>query len=252
MKIKPFSLIEDEENDNENSIQTHFSSRMKKAASSGGDNINNSKKSLNSGNTSQNVNTAKKETQMKDLGINNQQKIVNDFREKATKEKLFENLNSLNNLMMKNRTIGQNQNYSINENNMPSITKEIRDQQDINNINKNEDVKENKLSKNLLNEKKDKKNSYYGKLYFVIAITMLLYQYFSYIFLIELPIIRGKYMKLIIIIFYKLYRKQNEYFIYDENNNISCSFCFVGNFIIFDIKNKSWDNTCILGVPHRR
>ena len=193
MNTKPFSLIEDDENDNENSIQTHFSSRMKKATSSGVDNINNSKKSLNSGNSSQNVNTAKKETQMKDLGINNQQKIVNDFREKATKEKLFENLNSLNNIL-KNRTIGQNQNYR-NEYNMPSIAKEIREQQNINNMIKNEDVKENKLSKNLLNEKKDKKNSYYGKLYFVIAITMLLYQYSSYIFFIELPIIQGKYMK---------------------------------------------------------
>jgi hypothetical protein len=194
MNTKPFSLIEDDENDNENSIQTHFSSRMKKAASSGGDNINNSKKSLNSGNTSQNVNTAKKETQMKDLGINNQQKIVNDFREKATKEKLFENLNSLNNIL-KNRTIGQNQNSTGNDYNMPSIAKEIREQQDINNMIKNEDVRENKLSKNLLNEKKDKKNSYYGKLYFVIAITMLLYQYSSYIFFIELPIIQGKFIK---------------------------------------------------------
>jgi hypothetical protein len=201
MNIKPFSLIEDDENDNENSIQTHFSSRMKKATSSGVDNINNSKKSLNSGNTSQNVNTAKKETQVKDSGINNQQKIVNDFREKATKEKLFENLNNLNNIMTKNRIIGQNQNYR-NEYNMPSIAKEIREQQNINNMIKNEDVKENKLSKNLLNEKKDKKNSYYGKLYFVIAISMLLYQYSSYIFFIELPIIRGKYKKLIIIIFY--------------------------------------------------
>ena len=194
MNTKPFSLIEDDENDNENSIQTHFSSRMKKAASSGGDNINNSKKSLNSGNTIQNVNTAKKETKMKDLGINNQQKIVNDFREKATKEKLFENLNSLNNIL-KNRTIGQNQNSTGNDYNMPSIAKEIREQQDINNMIKNEDVRENKLSKNLLNEKKDKKNSYYGKLYFVIAITMLLYQYSSYIFFIELPIIQGKFMK---------------------------------------------------------
>jgi hypothetical protein len=103
--------------------------------------------------------------------------------------------------MTKNRTIGQNQNYR-NEYNMPSIAKEIREQQNINNMIKNEDVKENKLSKNLLNEKKDKKNSYYGKLYFIIAITMLLYQYSSYIFFIELPIIRGKYKKLIIIIFY--------------------------------------------------
>jgi len=199
--VKPFSLIEDDENDNENSIQTHFSSRIKKATSSGGDN-NNSKKSLNSGNTSQNVNTAKKDNQMKDLGINNQQKIVNDFREKAAKEKLFENLNNLNNIMAKNRTIGQNQNYTGNENNMPSIAKEINEQHDINNIIRNEDVKENKLTKNLLNEKKDKKNSYYGKLYFVIAISMLLYQYSSYIFFIELPIIQGKYMKLFIIIFY--------------------------------------------------
>ena len=111
-------------------------------------------------------------------------------------------MNNLNNIISKNRTIGQNQNYTGNENNMPSIAKEIKEQHDINNIIRNEDVKENKFTKNLLNEKKDKKNSYYGKLYFVIAISMLLYQYSSYIFFIELPIIQGKYMKLFIIIFY--------------------------------------------------
>lgn len=251
MNIKPFSLIEDDENENENSIQTHFSSRMKKATGSGGDNFNNSKKSLNSGNTSQNVNTAKKENQMKDLGINNQQKIVNDFREKAAREKLFENLNNLNNLIIKNRTIGQNQNFPRNENNMSSLAREIKEQQNINNMIKNEEVKENKLSKNLLNEKKDKKNSYYGKLYFVIAITMLLYQYSSYIFFIELPIIQGKYIKLIIIIFYYFYRKQDEYFIFNKNHNISCPFYFINNFIIFDFKNKPWYNPRLLGIPHR-
>ena len=57
---------------------------------------------------------------------------------------------------------------------------------------KNEENKANKLSKTLLNEKKGKKNSYHGKLYFFIAILMLLYQYLSYIFLIELPIIESK------------------------------------------------------------
>jgi hypothetical protein len=57
---------------------------------------------------------------------------------------------------------------------------------------KNEEKKEEKLSKTLLNEKKDKKKSYNGKIYFYIAISMLLYQYLSYIFLIEVPIIQSK------------------------------------------------------------
>ena len=48
-----------------------------------------------------------------------------------------------------------------------------------------------KLAKNLI-EKRDKKFSYHGKIYFSLAIAMLIYQYLSYIYLIELPIIERK------------------------------------------------------------
>jgi hypothetical protein len=48
-----------------------------------------------------------------------------------------------------------------------------------------------KLAKNLL-EKRDKRFSYHGKIYFFCAISMLVYQYISYIYLIEFPIIQRK------------------------------------------------------------
>ena len=118
---------------------------------------------------------------MKNLGVNNQQKIVNDFRCKVNKEKLFQ-LNLKKNIIQNNNIINEN----------PSDDKETKEQQDINYIIKNEDKKENKLSKNLLNDKKDKRKSYHGKIYFFIAILMLVYQYCSYILLIELPIIQSK------------------------------------------------------------
>jgi hypothetical protein len=122
-------------------------------------------------------------------GNNNQQKIVTDFRNKLNKGKLFQiNIqNKLNNI--NNNNIINNANI----NNNSSSGKENKEEQDINYIIKNEEEnKENKLSKNLLNNKKDKRNSYHGKIYFFIAILMLLYQYCSYILLIELPIIQSK------------------------------------------------------------
>ena len=48
--------------------------------------------------------------------------------------------------------------------------------------------KKENLSNNLI-EKRDKKFSYHGKIYFFSACIMLLYQYLSYIYLIEIPII---------------------------------------------------------------
>ena len=174
MKIKPFSLIDDDE---ENSSQTHFTSKNRKS------NINEEKKidikNKKTIKTINNIETAKKENEIKNLG--NNQQIINDFRDKIDKEKLFQ-------INLKNKFISQ----INNKNNILTKEKQTIGQQDTGNIIKNEEKKEDKLSKILLNEKKEKKKSYNGKIYFYIAISMLLYQYLSYIFLVELPIIQSK------------------------------------------------------------
>ncbi len=181
MKIKPFSLIDDDEN----SSQTHFSSKNIKYNKDKEDkednDIINNKKLVFPGNNIKNLDTAKKENDLKNSNVNSQQKVVNDFRDKINKEKLFQ-------INIKTKMLSQKNN--INDNSNPS--KDNKEEKDTNYIIKKEENKENKLSKTLLNEKKEKRNSYHGKIYFFIAISMLLYQYLSYIFLIEKPIIESK------------------------------------------------------------
>ena len=176
MNPKPFSLIDDDDN----SSQTHFSSKMKKSNKDEEHNdfINN-KKSIFSGNYIKNNETAQNENDLKKLDANNQPKAVVDLREKINKGNLFN---------LRNKIISLNSN----KNEIDSTPKEINEPKDLSYIVKKDEKKEYKLSKTLLNEKKEKKNSYHGKIYFYIAITMLLYQYLSYIFLIELPIIQRK------------------------------------------------------------
>ena len=180
MKIKPFSLIDDDE---ENSSQTRFTSKNRKSNKDEGDNndiIIKNKKNINSGKPINNLDTAKKETEMNNF-VNNNQQIINDFRDKINKEKLFQ-------INVKNKIISQ----INNTNNILTKEKQTIGQQDTNYIIKNVEKKEDKLSNILLNEKKEKKKSYNGTIYFYIAITMLLYQYLSYIFLVEIPIIQSK------------------------------------------------------------
>ena len=179
MKIKPFSLIDDDDS----SSLTHFSSKNKKLNKDEEDNDLNNNNFVYDENNIKNKDTAKKENDLKNKEINNQQKIINDFRDKLSKEKLFQ-------INIKSKILSQNNNTNNSNNIIP--TKEIKEQKDMNYAIKNEENKATKLSKTLLNEKKEKKNSYHGKLYFFIAISMLLYQYLSYIFLIELPIIESK------------------------------------------------------------
>ena len=188
MNIKPFSLIDDDEN----SSQTHFSSKDKKNSKDEEDNnsINNKKPNF-SGKNILNVDTAKKENDLKNMEINNQQKVINNFRAKINKEM---NRGKLFQIDLKNKIISQNNNKNNNNKNDISIpTKEEKDKQDIADMIKNEE-KTDKLSKNLLNDKKQKRNSYHGKIYFYIAVSMLLYQYLSYVYLIEIPIIQCKYI----------------------------------------------------------
>ena len=190
MKTKPFSLIDDDEEDNNNSSQTHFSSKMKKVNEGEIIEINNNNKKNISEKSIQNVNTAKKDNQTKNLEIQNQQKILSNFRDIANKEKkIIENKNNISNLFIKKKITTQKNSIS----DVSTLAKEIIEQKDNNYNIKNEDIKENKLNKNLLNDKKEKKSSYHGRIYFFIAIIMLLYQYFSYMFFIELPNIQSKY-----------------------------------------------------------
>lgn len=177
MKVKSLSLIDDEDN----SFQTHFSSKAKK--SNRGEEDSEDIKNKIYSQTKNNINTAKKENEIKNLEINNQQKIINDFRDKIKREKLFQ-------MNIKNTIISKINNSNLND--ISSNEGQLNKQQDIDNINKKEDKKEDKLSKTLLNEKKEKKKSYNGKIYFYIAISMLLFQYLSYLFLIEMPIIQSK------------------------------------------------------------
>ena len=178
MKIRPFSLIDDDES----LSQTHFSSKNKKFNKEEEDNdIINNKKTIYGENNIKNNDTAKKENDLKNKEVNNQQKIINDFRNKINKEKLFQ-------INIKSQALSQNNN----SNDIPIPTKEMKEKKDVNYTIKAEENKENKLSKTLLNEKKEKRNSYHGKLYFFIALSMLIYQYLSYIFLIELPLIESK------------------------------------------------------------
>ena len=184
MNIKPFSLIDDDES----SSQTHFSSKNKKNSKDEEDNNNiNNKKSILSGKNIKNLDTAKKGEDLKNKEINNQQKAVNNFREKINKEM---NKGKLFQINFKNKIFSQNNN---NKNDISLPTKEEKEKQDITDmIKKEEKIDINKLSKTLLNDKKQKRNSYHGKIYFYIAVSMLLYQYLSYINLIEIPIIQSK------------------------------------------------------------
>ena len=115
--------------------------------------------------------------------FNNKQK--NNFKENDKQKILFD---------FKNKFIKENSNN-------------LREQdKKENNIIPKEKEKKDNSSKNLM-EKKDKKFSYHGKIYFYCAWIMLIYQYFSYIYLIEFPIILNNefnYIYLIRIIYFHI------------------------------------------------
>ena len=115
--------------------------------------------------------------------FNNKQK--NNFKENDKQKILFD---------FKNKFIKENSN-NLRE----------QDKKENNIIPKEEEKKDNS-SKNLM-EKRDKKFSYHGKIYFYCAWIMLIYQYFSYIYLIEFPIILNNelnYIYLIRIIYFHI------------------------------------------------
>lgn len=185
------SLIDDDED--ENVFQPNFSINMKKTNKGEDNHIINNKKLLISGNTVINLDTAKKQKDLKNLEINTQQKIVTDFRNGVNKQKLI--LFNIKNKILSQNYNNNSLNNNINggHNNDISIpTKEEKNIQNNSNRFNKEENKENKLSKNLLNERKERKKSLQGKIFFYIAISMLLYQYLCYVLLIEVPIIESK------------------------------------------------------------
>ena len=122
-------------------------------------------------------------------------KIISDIRQKIAKEKLFSDLRNDTNKVSK---------YSTNSLKTPK-TDDLTHKEN-NNIN-DENINNNKLTNNLINNKERRKKSYYGKFYFSFVIIMLLYHYFSYIFLIEYPKIKnhkGNIFSIIRIIYFNL------------------------------------------------
>jgi hypothetical protein len=178
MKAHPLSLIDDNE---DNSSQTYISTTK-------------AKKSLKEDDVST-ENTLKINKkyifQEKPINLNNktnksnrQQKIVFDFKSKLIKDDISPSKKTSDNSIIKPGLI-EEPNDETKKEDMPKNKTNEKINQDSNNAQKD------KLSKNLI-EKRDKKFSYHGKIYFALAISMLIYQYFSYIYLIELPIIERK------------------------------------------------------------
>ena len=176
MKAHPLSLIDDNE---DNSSQTYISSSK-------------AKKSLKEDDVST-ENTLTKNNkyifQEKQMNLNNKarnprhKKIVFDFKSKFIKE----------NSSSDNKTTDINTKPGLIDDTNDEPKKECIKEEKINEnkIQESTGVPKDKLAKNLL-EKRDKKFSYHGKIYFCLAISMLIYQYISYIYLIEIPIIQRK------------------------------------------------------------
>ena len=177
MKAHPLSLIDDNE---DNSSQTYISSSK-------------AKKSLKEDDVST-ENTLTKNNkyifQEKQMNLNNKarnprnQRIVFDFKNKFIKD----NSSSDN-----NKTSDMNTKPGLIDDTNDEPKKECIKEEKINEnkIQESTNVPKDKLAKNLL-EKRDKRFSYHGKIYFCLAISMLIYQYLSYIYLIEFPIIQRK------------------------------------------------------------
>jgi len=177
MKSYPLSLIDDNE---ENSSQTHVSSHKQKKSLKEDDistenTLNNNKRN----------NFQDKPFNEKIFKINRPQKMVFDFKNK------FPNDNSR---ISKNTSdINIKQNLIDDSNEDTKKTKSMEEKIPENKINEQQqqNIPKDKLAKNLI-EKRDKRFSYHGKIYFFLAISMLTYQYLSYIYLIEFPIIQRK------------------------------------------------------------
>ena len=175
MKPYPLSLIDDNE---DNSSQTHISSYKQKKSIKEDDistenTLNNNKKNI----------FHDKPFNEKIIKINRPQKIVFDFKNKFSRD---------NSTISKNTSdINIKPNLIDDSNEETNKTKPMEEKIIENNNKEQINLPKDKLAKNLL-EKRDKRFSYHGKIYFFCAISMLVYQYISYIYLIEFPIIQRK------------------------------------------------------------
>ena len=183
MNAHPLSLIDDNE---DNSSQTHVSSSKYKKSIKEDD--TSTENTLN--NQKRYIFREKYENNQKFQKPKVNQKIIFDFKNKFTRDN---SIISKNTSDLENKQPGliddSNENENTKKENIENNIKNNFNKED--NINVPNDLKNEKLAKNLI-EKRDKRFSYHGKIYFFCAISMLLYQYISYIYLIEFPIIQRK------------------------------------------------------------
>ena len=177
MKAHPLSLIDDNE---DNSSQTYISSSKAKKSLKEDDASTENTLKINKKYIFQEKPIILNDKANK---VNRQQRIIFDFKNKFTKD----------NSSLSKKTSDTNTKPGLIDESNEETNKENNQESKINEKINNEsnNVPKDKLSKNLI-EKRDKKFSYHGKIYFSLAISMLIYQYLSYIYLIELPIIERK------------------------------------------------------------
>ena len=178
MKAHPLSLIDDNE---DNSSQTYISSSKAKKSLKEDDisteNTLNNMKKINSRDKQKNIIEGNNK-------VNRQHKFIFDFKNKF----------AMDNLSPDKKTSDTNSKPGLIDDSNEDTKKEKFSLEKINektNPVSDDNIPKEKLSKNLI-EKRDKKFSYHGKIYFMCAISMLIYQYISYIYLIEYPIIERK------------------------------------------------------------
>ena len=118
-----------------------------------------------------------KENEAMNLLLNNKarnprnQRIVFDFKNKFIKDNSSSDNNKTSDMNTKPGLIDDT-------NDEPKKEKIKDDKINENKIQESTNVPKDKLAKNLL-EKRDKRFSYHGKIYFCLAISMLIYQYLS-------------------------------------------------------------------------
>ena len=185
MKDHPLSLIDDNE---DNSSQTYISSAKQKKSIKEED--------ISTDNTLK-INKKyifhEKIINDKNRKIIPQQRIVFDFKNKFSKES-----STISKTSDTNIKVGLIDDSNEETKKDKSIEEKKIDEKN-NNDKEQTNTPKDKLAKNLI-EKRDKRFSYHGKIYFFCAVTMLIYQYLSYIYFIEFPIIQGKQINTLYII----------------------------------------------------
>ena len=178
MKVHPLSLIDDNE---DNSSLTYISTTKAKKSLKEDDVSTENTLGINKQFIFQ-----EKLTNLNNMTnkSNTQKRIVFDFKNKLMKDDTSPSKKTFDTTITKQGLIDESNEETKKENIQENKINEKINQESNN-------AQKDKLGKNLI-EKRDKKFSYHGKIYFALAISMLIYQYFSYIYLIELSIIERK------------------------------------------------------------